>query len=210
MRPPAWATFNLANRLTLLRIALIAPMVGLLLMRHYVATLAGIAIFIVAALTDYFDGRLAREHGWVTAFGKIMDPLADKLLMTSLFISLVELGVAPGWMVIVIIGREMAVTGLRVLAALDGQVLAASAWGKIKTVFQMTGVILLLLLLAMHQGLASIQAVGGGSAMPAFGLLLAGIFPPLRFWILLGITLVTLISGWDYFQRNLRVWIPKP
>ena len=96
-------------------------------------TLAGaylaLLIFAAAALTDYWDGRLAREHNLVTNFGRIMDPLADKLLMASAFISFVQLGLAPAWMVILIIGREFAITGMRVLAAVQGRVIAASASG---------------------------------------------------------------------------------
>ena len=101
-------------------------------------------IFIAASLTDFFDGYLARKHDLVTNFGKIMDPLADKLLVTSALVCMVQTGVVPGWMVIVILAREFAITGLRSVAASEGVVIAAAWSGKVMTVTQMIAIILLL------------------------------------------------------------------
>ena len=97
-------------------------------------------IFITASLTDLLDGKIARKYGLVTNFGKFMDPLADKLLVCSALICLIQLGQLPAWVVIVIISREFIISGFRLVAADNGIVIAASYWGKFKTVFQMTAV----------------------------------------------------------------------
>lgn len=133
---------NLPNKLTLLRIIAIPVFIVVLMMEHrYTATI----IFIAAALTDMLDGHIARKYDLVTNFGKLMDPLADKLLVMSALLCLVELGEVAGWMVIVILAREFAVTGLRQVAAAEGIVIAAGVTGKIKTITQMIAIPLLLL-----------------------------------------------------------------
>ena len=104
-----------------------------------------VAIFLVAAATDWLDGFLARRRGEVTTLGKLLDPIADKLLTVSAFISLVELRVAPAWMVVVIVGREFAVSGMRSVAAERGVIIAASPWGKYKMVAQVVAITLLIL-----------------------------------------------------------------
>lgn len=133
---------NLPNKLTLLRIIAIPVFIVVLMMGHrYTATV----IFIAAALTDMLDGHIARKYDLVTNFGKLMDPLADKLLVMAALVCLVDLGNVAGWMVIVILAREFAVTGLRQVAAAEGIVIAAGATGKIKTITQMIAIPLLLL-----------------------------------------------------------------
>jgi len=116
--------------------------VAVLLLGYYYTAAV---IFILASLTDMLDGMIARKYDLVTNFGKIMDPLADKLLVISAFICLVELGDVKGWMVIVILAREFTVTGLRIAAAAEGHVIAAEVTGKIKTVLQMIAVPAILL-----------------------------------------------------------------
>ena len=101
-------------------------------------------IFIVASLTDLFDGKIARKYNLVTNFGKFMDPLADKLLVCSALICLIQLGQLPAWVVIIIISREFIISGFRLVAADNGIVIAASYWGKFKTTFQMIAVILMI------------------------------------------------------------------
>ena len=132
---------NLPNKLTVLRICMIPFFVAALLYENGAdQTMRIIAnvIFITASLTDLLDGKIARKYGLVTNFGKFMDPLADKLLVCSALICLIQLGQLPAWVVIVIISREFIISGFRLVAADNGIVIAASYWGKFKTVFQMT------------------------------------------------------------------------
>ncbi|MDD4565779.1 MAG: CDP-diacylglycerol--glycerol-3-phosphate 3-phosphatidyltransferase [Eubacteriales bacterium] len=133
---------NLPNKLTILRIILVPVFIIVLMTGHYYTSAV---IFIIAALTDALDGYIARKYDLITNFGKIMDPLADKLLVISALICLVELDDVAGWMVIVILAREFTVTGLRTVAASQGMVIAAGLTGKIKTVLQMIAVPALLL-----------------------------------------------------------------
>ena len=102
------------------------------------------ALFIIASLTDMLDGKIARKYNLVTNFGKFMDPLADKLLVCSALICMIELRQLPAWMVIIIISREFIISGFRLVASDNGVVIAASYWGKFKTTFQMIGVVLLI------------------------------------------------------------------
>jgi CDP-diacylglycerol--glycerol-3-phosphate 3-phosphatidyltransferase len=104
-----------------------------------------VVIFLVAAATDWLDGYLARRRGQVTTLGKLLDPIADKLLTVSAFIALVELRLAPAWMIVVIVGREFAVSGMRSIAAARGVVIQASPWGKYKTISQVVAITLLIL-----------------------------------------------------------------
>lgn len=141
---------NLPNSLTLLRIFIVPLLVVVLLTplsenwfgvpRH----ILGVAIFLGAALTDYFDGKIARSRDQVTRLGQLLDPIADKLLISAALISLVENQLAPAWAVVIIIGREFAVTGLRSIAAADGLVISASKMGKFKMLAQVVTVALLI------------------------------------------------------------------
>ncbi len=137
---------NLPNKLTLLRIILV-PFFVFFLMRQDAArfTILALLVFVIASLTDLLDGKIARSRGLVTTFGKLMDPLADKILVMSAMICFVALEVAPAWVVIVILTREFLVTSLRLIAAGEGLVIAADNWGKIKTVVQMVWIIWVLL-----------------------------------------------------------------
>jgi len=163
---------NLPNTLTLLRIFLVPLLVVVLLtppwttawVKERVDGLSGfewladlvawlsdwrevvaVVIFLTAAATDWLDGYLARARGQVTTLGKLLDPIADKLLTVSAFIALVELRLAPAWMIVVIVGREFAVSGMRSIAVTRGVVIAASPWGKYKTVSQVVAITLLIL-----------------------------------------------------------------
>jgi CDP-diacylglycerol--glycerol-3-phosphate 3-phosphatidyltransferase len=136
---------NLPNALTLLRIFLVPLLVVVLLTKFEGREIVALAIFLVATATDFFDGWLARRRGEITTFGTLLDPIADKLLISAAFISLVEVGLAPAWMVVVVVGREFAVTGLRSVASGQGIVIAASPWGKAKMASQITAISLLIL-----------------------------------------------------------------
>lgn len=133
---------NLPNKLTMLRVLLI-PIMIIFLMKEYYSAAA--AVFMAASITDAFDGHIARSRNLITDFGKLMDPLADKLLVVSALVCLVQLGDVQGWMVIVILAREILITGLRGVAASSGKVIAAAKSGKLKTITQMLAVILILL-----------------------------------------------------------------
>ena len=138
---------NLPNKLTIFRVILIPFFVFFLLTDVLGANgdYLALVIFIVASLTDMLDGKIARKYNLVTNFGKFMDPLADKLLVCSAMICLVEMGRIPAWIVIVIISREFIISGFRLIAAENGIVIAANYWGKFKTVSQMIMIILLLI-----------------------------------------------------------------
>lgn len=138
---------NLPNKLTLFRVVLIPFFVFFLLAPYFegYGNYIAVAIFIVASITDFLDGKIARKYYLVTNFGKFMDPLADKLLVCSALICLIQLELIPAWVVIIIIAREFIISGFRLVASDNGVVIAASYWGKFKTAFQMLTVIVLIL-----------------------------------------------------------------
>jgi CDP-diacylglycerol---glycerol-3-phosphate 3-phosphatidyltransferase len=136
---------NLPNALTLLRIFLVPLVVVLLLTRTHGGLLLGTAVFAVAVSTDYLDGYLARRRNQVTKLGILLDPMADKLLTAAAFIALVEMKAVPAWMVMIIIGRDLVVTGLRNIAASRDFLMPASKLGKGKMVIQVIAIFLLLL-----------------------------------------------------------------
>ena len=144
--------WNVPNSLTIFRVILIIPFVILMIGGEagwfgenlLVPYLVADGIFILASLTDLADGKIARKYNQVTNFGKFMDPLADKLLVCSAMIALIELGRIPAWVVIIIIAREFIISGFRLVAADAGVVIAASYWGKVKTTTQMLMVIFMI------------------------------------------------------------------
>jgi CDP-diacylglycerol--glycerol-3-phosphate 3-phosphatidyltransferase len=174
---------NLANKITILRVLMIPIFMIILLSdikwNNYIAAI----IFIIASLTDTLDGYIARSKNQVTSFGKFIDPLADKLLVTTALICLIEMGKVPAWVVIIILSREFAITGFRTIAASEGVTIAASPLGKIKTITQLIAIISLLI-----------------NNYP-FSLVN---FPFDR--VMLYISLIfTLLSGIDYLYRNKHV-----
>ena len=174
------AGLNVPNALTLSRILIVPLLVAVLLTQIEGREFIGLGLFLVASLTDFLDGFLARRRKEVTALGKLLDPAADKILTSAAFISLVGLGLAPAWMVVVVIAREFAVSSLRSLAAAQSVVLAASFTGKVKTVTQIVAISLLII----------------SDQLGEFDLL-----APLSLWVAL---LATLYSGIEYFVRNGR------
>lgn len=142
---------NWANRLTVARFFLTLLFVAVLSARwHYSAT-AALGLFILAGITDYVDGEIARRYSIVTDFGKLMDPLVDKIMMAAAFICLVPLGAIPAWVAVAIISREFLITGLRLLALSKGKVLAAEAIGKHKTAWQIVTILFFLGLLSIEE-----------------------------------------------------------
>lgn len=174
---------NLPNKLTLGRICAIPVFIVALMMDQRVLATV---LFIAAAFTDFLDGHIARKRGLVTNFGKLMDPLADKLLTMSAFICLVELSQIPAWMVIIILGRELIITGMRQVAAAEGIVIAAGWSGKIKTVLQMVAIPVLLL--------------NNWPCDPYFG----G-FPADKI-LLWAALIMTIVSGIEYIAKNRQVF----
>lgn len=137
---------NLANKLTLFRVVLV-PFFVLFILTDFTEynRIIALTIFILATITDHFDGKIARKYNMVTSFGKFMDPIADKLLVSSAIISLTALEKIPAWITITIISREFIISGIRLVASDNGSVIAASVWGKAKTITQMTMIIIFLL-----------------------------------------------------------------
>lgn len=169
---------NLPNKLTLLRIVLVPVFMLFLLSDMKYGVEIGLVIFIIASFTDFLDGYLARKHKLVTKFGKFMDPLADKLLVSAALISLQYMDRLSPWVVIIIIAREFAITGFRTLAASDGITIAASNWGKIKTNTQMFAIIALMI----HRT------------------------PMLENILVIAAVVFTIISGVDYIYKNKQVF----
>jgi len=172
---------NLPNKLTLLRILLVPVFIFVMLVPIFgdASKWVALAIFAVACFTDFLDGKIARKYNLITNFGKFMDPLADKLLVCSALVVLVGLGKTPSWFVAIIIAREFVVSGLRLIAVDNGIVIAASWWGKFKTAFQMTFIVLLI------------------ADLPFLGLVTT-----ILFWLTLALTLISMI---DYLWKNRSV-----
>ena len=158
--------FNVPNILTFLRILLVPIIVVVLLTKFEGKEFVGLALFLIAALTDFLDGFIARRWGLVTSLGKLLDPAADKILTSAAFISLVELGRAPAWIVVTIIAREFAISTLRSVAATQGVVIAASWSAKIKTVSQVVAISLLI----FYEQLGSLQELGHVALLVALAL----------------------------------------
>ena len=136
---------NLPNKLTISRIIMTVFFLTAWIVAFPFHFTLALVIFVIASITDFLDGSIARKHGLITDFGKLMDPLADKVLICSAFIGFIELGWMKAWMVVIIVSRELAITGLRLLAANKNQVLAAERQGKNKTITQITAIISLLI-----------------------------------------------------------------
>ncbi|ASS91492.1 MAG: CDP-diacylglycerol--glycerol-3-phosphate 3-phosphatidyltransferase [Bacillaceae bacterium] len=188
---------NLPNRITVSRIMLI-PIFMIVMLGDFnwgnwsvgeevipVKHVVGALIFILASTTDWIDGYYARKLGLVTNLGKFLDPLADKLLVSSALIILVEIGAAPSWIVILIISREFAVTGLRLVLAGEGEVVAANMLGKIKTWTQIVAISALLLHNIPFEWIS----------FP---------FADIALWVAL---FFTILSGWDYFMKNKHAFV---
>jgi CDP-diacylglycerol---glycerol-3-phosphate 3-phosphatidyltransferase len=182
---------NLPNRLTVLRLGLTAAFVVCLTAGIPRGQTLGLALFALAALTDFLDGAIARRFGLVTDFGKLMDPLADKILTASAFICLIQPGAIPAWAVIVIIAREFLITGLRLLAGAKGAVLPAERLGKHKTAWQMATIFFFLTLLALGEWPGLLPEDMVRAARDVLGPLLIGVTVAL-----------TVYSGGAYLWKN--------
>jgi CDP-diacylglycerol---glycerol-3-phosphate 3-phosphatidyltransferase len=187
--------WNLPNILTMLRIAAIPLLCILLLSPEREAGFWAAALFAAASVTDWLDGYLARRMGIVTVFGKFLDPIADKLIVMAALIMILPFDRVPAWMVLVILGREMIITGLRGLASTEGIVIAASNLGKFKTIFQLVAIIGLLLHYDYH------WFFGIEHELLVVNMHNVGMF---YLWIA---TVITIWSGVDYLHKFVRVII---
>lgn len=192
---------NVPNRLTVSRFVLTAIFLVVVFSEVAYGESISLLIFGVASLTDYFDGMIARRDNLITDFGKLMDPLADKILTCSAFIAFVGLGKVSAWMVVIIVARELAITGLRLLAASKNVVLAAERYGKHKTVTQIAAIIAILISLSFEQW--------GSFGVFVFGYEIAG-----RVWIdwlaeitIWGAVLLTFYSGAVYLWKNRELYL---
>lgn len=190
------------NKLTVSRFGLTGLfLLALLVEFPFHATLA-MLLFAAASLTDYYDGMLARKHGWITNFGILMDPLADKILTCSAFIAFVELRWMPAWMVVIIVGRELAITGMRLLAASKNLVLAAEGFGKHKTVTQIACILSILVSLSYPTwgswgpAIFEVRVFGGAPWIAAV--------TEASKWAAVGLTL---LSGSIYLWRNRDLYL---
>lgn len=179
---------NTPNKLTILRIILVPVFMAsmLAISKNTAFVTVSLVIFIIASLTDTLDGYLARKNNLITNFGKLMDPLADKMLTTAAYLGLLSMGRASAWAVMLILAREFFVSGIRLVAAGNGTVIAASMWGKVKTVFQMISIIVAFLVMypvcPEETGILITQILVWLSAV------------------------ITIISGVDYLMKNKSVF----
>lgn len=176
---------NLPNKLTMLRICMIPVFVVFALIQAQWAQYVALLIYILACLTDLLDGKIARKHNLVTDFGKFADPIADKLLVMSALIILVESHRMASWVCIVMLAREFIISGFRLVAAGGGKVIAAGQLGKLKTVFQMSSTIALMLLVP----------VAGAPLLGNFGVVLANVLTYIA-------AILTIVSGAEYIIKN--------
>lgn len=177
---------NLPNKLTLIRVIAVPFFIAAYMTGYYPVSLV---LFCLASLTDYFDGKIAREQNLVTNFGKIMDPLADKILVYSALCLFIESDLIAAWMLIIILAREFIIAGMRTVAASEGRVLAAGMSGKIKTVLQMVAVIVYLLALSLS----------GRSGISATVMMAANV-------IFYAAVVMTVYSGTEYVVKNKDVF----
>jgi CDP-diacylglycerol---glycerol-3-phosphate 3-phosphatidyltransferase len=181
------AALNLPNALSLLRLSAIPVVLVCLAFPGRMGSFLAALFFSIAFITDFLDGYLARKHGTVTALGKFLDPLADKILVCMTLIMLIPLGRAPAWIVVIIVAREIAVTGLRSAAVTEGIVIQANKLGKYKTFFQALATIAL----CLHYEYLGVDLHVVGTALLWFALIL------------------TILSGWSYFRAFYGVFFPK-
>lgn len=196
-----------ANKITMVRILMIPFFIYFTLQYDKTSLIIALVLFCLASVTDFLDGYIARKYNQVTDFGKFVDPLADKLLVTAALLIFIEKGIFPAWMVFIVLAREFIITSLRNVAAAKGKVLAASWTGKVKTCVQIAGIIIdffVLILISgnledMNTAIASSIGVIGGADGPT-AVLTAGFgIPNIVAWV---VTLVTIYAGIDYMVKN--------
>ena len=192
---------NVPNQLTLSRLILTVFFLAALFLEFPWHNTVALVLFVAASITDFYDGMIARRDQLITNFGILLDPLADKILTCSAFIAFVELGEIQAWMTVLIVARELAITGLRLLAVSKNEVLAADGWGKQKTIWQIIAIISILVVMSYESWPVVGRAV--------FGWTLAGQawsvwFRDLSIWVTVALTA---LSGWLYLWRNRKIYL---
>lgn len=187
---------NLPNKLTISRFVLTIAFLAIMFSRVAFRETIALALFVAGGITDFFDGHLARKHKLITNFGILMDPLADKILVCSAFIAFVGLDWIPAWMVVIIVARELAITGLRLLAASKNVVLAAEGYGKNKTISQILAIVAILVAHSYTEWGGVGPAVFGGEIL---GAAWVQWFTQIAIWLAVALTF---ISGWLYLWKN--------
>lgn len=197
---------NFPTQLTLLRLILTPVFLALVIHPYIWSRFLALLVFIAASLTDLYDGRLARRRGQVTTVGTFLDPLADKFLISAAFIVFVQVRefYVPAWMVVLIIGREFLITGLRTLAVSQRRILPAQPAGKFKTTSQMVAIITTLVIMVIHSVLAEVGwgSVEWWSRHTMLWSVVRWILTSFPYWLVLGVTVLTIVSGSLYIRSN--------
>lgn len=198
---------KLPNRITIFRMILVIIFIPLVLEgkrdERMLFSYMAFAVFVVAALSDFFDGYIARKFKIESNFGKVMDPLADKVLVFAALLCFVSLQIVPAWMVIIIITREFLISGIRIMAAQEGEIIGASNWGKAKTIMEMVAILAILLLIAIHNTLVHYN-ITVPEILDYQGDVLMLRFVPYALMFLA--TAFALISGLEYFFKNKKIF----
>lgn len=193
---------NLPNRLTVARFVMALAFVGLMSFHHVACYVVAYLVFIVAALTDYYDGKIARARNLITNFGKLLDPVADKVLLIGALVMLMGVPCLriPAWTLVVILAREFLITGARSLAASDGVVIGANIWGKTKAVIQMVYVFVFLFLAVVVEGLETYAADWGRQS--GLAPLLRKVVETASLWCIVFVAVFTIYSGVQFMRVN--------
>jgi len=193
---------NLPNKLTISRFLLTVAFLAVMFSQVKFHRTIALALFVTAAISDFLDGEIARRRKLITNFGILMDPLADKIMVCSAFIAFVGLNWMPAWMVVIIVARELAITGLRLLAASKNVVLAAEGYGKHKTISQIVAIISILLLASYNEWGPVGRAIFGFQLIG--GVPWVNWFTELAKWVAV---VLTFVSGWLYLWRNRALYL---
>ncbi len=196
---------KIPNRLTMFRIFIIIIFIPTVLMDKMISSYIALFLFIIAAISDYLDGYIARKYNIISNFGKVMDPLADKIMVISALLCFVQLNIVPAWMVIIIIAREFLISGIRIMAAKDGDIIAASNWGKIKTITEIIAIIAILVLLSIVNTLEYLSISTEKISILDFQIrvILLRLIP---YWLMFFVAVTALISGLEYYFKNIKLF----
>ena len=194
---------KIPNRLTILRMIIIIVFIPVVLMDKMITSYIALFLFIIAGITDWLDGYIARKYNIVSNWGKVMDPLADKIMVVSALICFVQLKIVPAWMVIIIIAREFLISGIRIMAARDGDIIAASNLGKVKTITEIVVIIVILVLLAIINTLEYLSISTDKVSIMEFQVreVLLRLIP---YWLMFIVAVIALVSGLEYYFKNIK------